>query len=242
MLATLSREEIDARLGGGPEPRAAFLREAAGQGVAEAQALYGQLLLDGEGVTQDAPAAVGWFWRAARQGHVMAINMLGRCYDLGWGVPVDKARAAEWYEVAVAGGLDWAMYNLATLLALGEGVGEDRPRALALLRAAVEQTGNAKALNFIGSFHEDGWVVARDLAEAARCYAAAAQGGDFRAMFNHARMLLATDDEHAAEVWIEHAAAAANPRFREKMRVWLEERGCAPLLDRVAIASHYHSR
>ena len=242
MLDALTREEIDARLGSDPGTRAAFLCEAAGQGVAEAQALYGQLLLDGDGVARDQPAAVAMFWRAARQGHVMAINMLGRCHDLGWGVAVDKARAAEWYEVAAAGGLDWAKYNLATLLALGEGIAQDRPRALALLREAVAQTGNAKALNFIGSFHEDGWVVARDMAEAARCYATAAEGGDFRAMFNHARMLLEQGDETLAAHWIGRAAAAANPRFRAKARAWLEEQGRPQLAKLVAIDSHYHSQ
>ena len=241
MLA-LAREEIDARLRGDPATRAAFLREAAEAGVAEAQALYGQLLLDGDGIGRDAAAAVAMFGRAARQGHVMAINMLGRCHDLGWGVAVDKVRAAEYYGIAVAGGLDWAMYNLATLLALGEGVAQDRPRALALLRRAVGLTGNAKALNFVGSFHEDGWVVPRDLDEAAHCYAVAAKGGDFRAMFNHARMLLAAGDLARAAAWIERAGTAANPRFRTKARDWLIGHGHPALADRLAIASHYHSR
>ena len=31
-----------------------------------------------------------------------------------------------------------------------------------------ETLGNAKARNFVGSFHEDGWVVERDLARAGR--------------------------------------------------------------------------
>ena len=91
-MIALSEAEIAARLSGSPEERAAFLRECAEGGVAEAQALYGQLLLDGTGVVQDAPAALGWFVKAAAQHHLMAINMVGRCYDLGWGTAPDKAR------------------------------------------------------------------------------------------------------------------------------------------------------
>ncbi|RZM34521.1 MAG: sel1 repeat family protein, partial [Sphingomonas sp.] len=158
-LDTLSPDAIAARLSGSPEDRAAFVREAADAGVAEAQAVYGQMLLDGTGVAADPAAALAWFVKAAAQHHVRALNMVGRCYDLGWGTPVDKACAAECYRVAAARGLDWAMYNYATLLALGDGVPEDRPAALALLeRVAAMNTGlaSAKAINFVGSFAEDG--------------------------------------------------------------------------------------
>ena len=123
------------------------------------------MLLDGAGVRRDAPAALRWFVRAAAQHHVMAINMVGRCYDLGWGTAPDKVRAADCYRVAAEQGLDWAMYNYATLLALGQGVVEDKAAALAWFRKAAAIGGDlagAKATNFIGSFHEDGWVVPRD--------------------------------------------------------------------------------
>ena len=222
---TLSRAEIEGRLASPPAERAAFIREAAEAGIAEAQAVYGQMLLDGHGLERDQRAAVHWFCRAAQQGHPMAINMIGRCYDLGWGVGVDKTRAAQWYRVAADLGLDWAMYNLATLMALGQGVPEDRPGALALFHRAAELTGNAKALNFIGSFHEDGWAVPRDLAEAARYYARAAEGGDFRGMFNHARMLLATGRRLEAAAWIARAAPLATPAFRAKAAGWLARNG-----------------
>src|SRR3546814_5479594 len=76
-------------------------------------------------------------------------------------------------------GLDWGMYNYATLLALGEGVDEDKAAAFGWLEKAAAM-GNAKAINFVGSFHEDGWVVTRDVDKAADCYARAAEGGDFR--------------------------------------------------------------
>ncbi|WP_353203901.1 tetratricopeptide repeat protein [Sphingomonas sp.] len=218
--ATLSAEEITARLSGTPEERAAFVHACAAAGEAEAQAVYGQMLLDGAGVAADQRAALGWFMKAAAQQHLMAINMVGRCYDLGWGTAPDKARAAQCYRIAAERGLDWGMYNYATLLALGEGVALDRAAALGWFRKAAA-LGNAKAINFVGSFHEDGWVVERDLAAAALCYARAAQGGDFRGAFNHARMLGAAGRHEEAIGWLKRAGASATPAFVEKAAAWL---------------------
>ena len=155
----------------------------------------------------------------------MALNMVGRCYDLGWGVAVDKARAADCYRVAAERGLGWAMYNYATLLALGHGVAEDKAAALAWFEKAV-RTGpdliGAKAANFVGSFHEDGWVVARNLAKAARLYERAAEGGDFRGMFNHARMLGDKGRTEEALGWIERAGAHATPAFVARAAAFLD--------------------
>ena len=219
-LFALTPDDIAARLSGTPEERAAFVRSAAEAGVAEAQALLGQMLLDGNGVAKDEPDALAWFTRAAAQHHLMAINMVGRCYDLGWGTAPDKARAAACYKVAAERELDWGMYNYATLLALGDGVAEDKPAALAWFRKAAA-LGNAKAINFVGSFHEDGWVVPRDLKAAAHCYARAAQGGDFRGAFNHARMLGQAGKIEEAIGWLRRAGETATPTFITKASVWL---------------------
>ncbi len=219
-VTTLSRAEIAARLSAPPAERAAFIRACAEAGEAEAQALYGQMLLDGICVAADPSAALGWFVRGAAQHHLMAINMVGRCYDLGWGTVPDKRRAADCYRIAAERGLDWGMYNYATLLALGDGVAEDRAAALAWFRKAAAM-GNAKAINFVGSFHEDGWVVERDMTAAALCYARAAQGGDFRGCFNHARMLGAAGRIEDAIGWLKRAGASATPAFVEKAAAWL---------------------
>lgn len=210
-----------ARLPNDPGERAAFLLARAEDGDADAQALYGQLLLDGNGVARDPAAGFGWFNRAAAQGHLMGLNMVGRCYDLGWGVAIDKARAADCYRVAAERGFDWGMYNYATLLALGDGVAEDKAAALDRFRKAAAM-GNAKAMNFVGSFHEDGWVVARDLTKAARHYERAAEGGDFRGMFNHARMLGDNGRTEEALRWIERAGETATPAFVAKVAAFLD--------------------
>ena len=81
--------------------------------------------------------------------------------------------------------------------------------------------GNAKALNYIGSFHEDGWVVPRDLTRAAECYARAAEGGDVRGAFNHARMLAAEGRFAEARDWLARCAESATPAFLDKARAFL---------------------
>lgn len=205
-LNALSPDEVRSRL---EEDPAAFLRQAAEAGSAEAQARLGQMLLD----TGNASEGFRWFVAAAQQEHVEAINMVGRCYDLGWGTPVDKVRAAEWFRAASLRGLDWGMYNYATALALGAGVQEDKAAALHWFEKAAI-LGNAKAMNFIGSFHEDGWIVPKDMAKAATFYARAAKGGDFRGCFNHARMLADMGEIDTALPWFERAADTGNDRFR----------------------------
>ncbi len=241
-LQALSADELAARLSGSPEERAALVHAAAEAGVAEAQAVWAQMLLDGREVAADPRAAFGWFVRAARQGHTMAINMVGRCYDLGWGTAVDKAQAALWFKAAADRGLEWGLYNYATALALGAGVAEDRPQALALFERAAAM-GNAKAMNFVGSFHEDGWVVPRDLSQAAAHYARAAEGGDFRGQFNHARMLIAAGRTDEAISWLRRVPETATNAFQAKVTGWLASSSDARLraagtsLANLAIAS-----
>ena len=215
-LDRMTPAEIAGRLAAPAAERMAFLGAAAAAGHAEAQVVHGQALLDGG----DAAAAVRWFAQAAAQHHAMGLNMLGRCYDLGWGVAVDKGRAAACFRAAAELGLDWAQYNYATALALGAGVAEDKGAALAWLRKAASQ-GNAKAINFIGSFHEDGWVVPRDLIAAARLYARAAAGGDFRGAFNHARMLGDAGHVDDAIGWLRKAGSWGNAAFVTKARAFL---------------------
>lgn len=215
-LNALGADEIARRLSGPREAVAAFVRAAAEAGSTEAQARYGQMLLDGDGVTKDPAAGFAWFERAAHAGHLEAANMVGRCYDSGWGVGVDKRQAAAWFRQAAARGLTWAKYNYATLLALGQGVAEDKPTALALFEEAAAE-GNAKAHNFVGSFYEDGWVVEQNMTEAARRYAIAAAGGDFRGQFNHGRMRAIAGETEEALHWIGLAWENGNARFRAQM-------------------------
>ena len=223
-LLAASPEAMRAALSGAPETAAALLRAGAEAALPEAQALYGQILLDGRGVGRDPATALRWFWRAATAGDLMAINMVGRCYELGWGIAVDRAAAAGWYKVAAERGLDWGMYNYGSALGLGAGIEQDEAAALGWFRKAAE-LGHAKSLNFVGVFLEQGRLVPRDMPRAAECYRVAAEGGDFRAQFNHARLLAAADRPDEASVWLERAAATATPEFRATMKTFF---GTAP--------------
>lgn len=236
-LKAMSAEQLSALFAPGSPDRVAAIRLAAEAGHADAQAALGQMLLDGQELPQDHTAAIGWFHKAAEQGHAMAINMIGRCFDLGWGVPVDKVRAAQWFKAAADRGLDWGMYNYAKLLAEGQQVPEDKPAALALLRKAASM-GHAKAINLVGSFYEDGLVVAQDLAAAAEHYRTAAEGGDFRGCFNHARMLIYAGDLEGALRWIGRIRESATLAFLDKTEAWLRASPDPALRDQGIAALH----
>lgn len=198
-----------------------LIHAAALRGVARAQLLYGQMLLDGQQVARDERAALYWFERAALGGEPMAINMVGRCLDQGWGVVASQKMALPWFRRAAERGLDWGMYNLATLLLLGkDGIAVDRIEALTWLKRAAE-LGHAKSKNLLGGFYEDGWIVARDRARARALYREAAVGGDFRGQFNTARLLLEDSDCLGALHWLRQVPATATPAFLAKMRGYL---------------------
>lgn len=219
-LAAASREDLAGILAGAPERAAAWVAAAAQNGIVEAQAVYGQYLLDGHGVARDAAAALEWFKHAARADHPMAMNMVGRCYEFGWGTAASAAVAVYWYREAARAGLDWGMYNYATMLALGNGVDEDRAAALAWFEKAAA-LGHAKSINLIGGFHEDGWVVAADRDAAFDCYRRAAAAGDFRGQFNYARLLAERGRVAEALEWLARVPRTATPSFVAKMRAYL---------------------
>ncbi|AFL89672.1 TPR repeat-containing protein [Terriglobus roseus DSM 18391] len=205
-----------------------LVRAAAERGVCQAQALYGQMHLDGKLVPQNPSLALHWFERAAVGGDVMAINMVGRCLDQGWGVAASPHLAAPWFRKAAERGLDWGMYNLATLLTMGSGVNEDKYEALHWFRKAAD-LGHAKSINIVGGFYEDGWVVAVDMAAAKDCYRRAAIAGDFRGQFNYARLLADAGEISSALSWLQKVPQTATPAFLLKMKRFLEQMPVAEL-------------
>lgn len=198
-----------------------LVRAAAERGVREAQAMYGQILLDGKLVQRNPTFALHWFERAAVAGDVMAINMVGRCLDQGWGVAASPELAEPWFRKAAERGSDWGMYNLATLLTLGRGVPEDKHEALHWLRKASE-LGHAKSMNLLGGFYEDGWIVKQDMAAAHDFYLGSAIAGDFRGQFNYARMLVREGRIGDALAWLQKVPETATPAFIAKMKHFLQ--------------------
>lgn len=213
-------DAIHAVLTGPAERAARWLAAVARRGHTEAQAIFGQWLLDGRGVEHDPAEALFWFKTAALSGHAMAANMLGRCYEHGWGAPACDKTATHWYARAAAAGLDWGQYNYATSLQLGRGVPADRTRAFALFQAAAAQS-HAKSINVVGGFYEDGWEVEADTAMALRCYLRAAEGGDFRGQFNAARLLAFANRADDALTWMHAVPRTATPAFLAKAHDFL---------------------
>ena len=208
----LDGDRLKAMLDESPARAAQAILIAAREGVLDAQALLGQILLDGQGIAQDQPLAVRWFEIAANGGHLMARNMLGRCHEHGWGCNANATIAARHYRQAAEAGLDWAMYNYANLLATGRGVIEDQAQALNLYRHAAE-LGHAKSMNLLGRYLEEGRVCPADPQAARDWYRRSALGGDFRGQFSFAAVL--ADQGHIDEAldWLRKALAGGNLNF-----------------------------
>lgn len=244
MSFQLRREEVldaaglAAMLEESPARAAQAILLAAGEGEVEAQALLGQILLDGQGIAQDQPLALRWFAIAANRGHLMARNMLGRCHEHGWGCAADASVAAQHYRAAAEAGLDWAMYNLANLLATGRGVTVDHQQALALYRRAAE-LGHAKSMNLLGRYLEEGQVCPADPLAAREWYRRSAEAGDFRGQFSYAAVLAAEGRVDEAVDWLEKALSAGNLNF---LRVANQTLADATGLRIQAMASRYAAR
>lgn len=208
----LNVEQLQAMLDDSPVRAAQAILLAAKEGAVDAQALLGQILLDGRGIARDEALALRWFHIAANGGQLMARNMVGRCLEHGWGCPPDAVAAARHYRLAAAAGLDWAQYNYANLLATGRGVAEDQPQALSLYRRAAEQ-GHAKSMNLLGRYLEEGQWCPRDPEAAEHWYRRSAEGGDFRGQFSYAAVLADSGQTEAALAWLRQALVGGNVKF-----------------------------
>jgi TPR repeat protein len=109
-------------------------------------------------------------------------------------------------------GLDWAQFNLANLMLRGRGVAPDARWALSLYQSAADR-GHAKAMNMIGRFCEEGWVVPRNMQAALHWYRCAAEGGDFRGQYNLGSLLLGLGRASEAIVWLEKAVRHGTQDF-----------------------------
>jgi len=234
----LDGQQLRAMLEDNPASAAKAILIAAQENIVDAQALLGQILLDGTGIEQDAALALTWFQIAARNGHVMATNMAGRCHEHGWGCEPDATKAAQLYRQAAEAELDWGFYNYGNLLATGRGVNKDQARALACYRKAAEM-GHAKSMNMLGRYLEEGVCCERDLAVAHDWYRRSAEGGDFRGQFSHAAVLADQGRIDEAVSWFETALRIGNLNFLRVSRKTLLE-ASHPQIRQLAV--DYHER
>jgi TPR repeat protein len=188
-----------------------LFRQAAEQGLAEAQYNLGLCYKKSEGVPQDKAQAARLYRQAAEQGRAEAQNSLGVCYEKGEGVPQDKAQAARLYPQAADQGFAAAQYNLGFCYEHGKGVRYDMGEAVALYRQTIAG-GNVDANANLGLCFEKGRGVPLDRAEAERLYQLAARSGSA-----HARTSASIGILDDASVGASHgmAPAVALERIRE---------------------------
>ncbi len=211
-LRHLSDDRWRAALAESPEEAARWVYAAAAYGDADAQVVWGQMLLDGHGTARDPQGACRWFRIAADAGNADGLNMLGRCHELGWGIAPDSAEAARLFRMAAGRGHAWAQFNLASLMLQGEGLPRDPNGALSLLVRSARQ-GNPKAMSLIGRYRELGWVGPVRMASAARWYRRAAERGCFRGCFDTGRFLMLEGRVAEAAHWCRRSLDAAPPAF-----------------------------
>ncbi|MEN3166215.1 tetratricopeptide repeat protein [Gluconobacter sp. OJB] len=198
---------------------ARWIETAAKAGMAPAQIVWGQMLLEGRGVSRDAAAAFGWFVKAANGGDIEAKNMVGRCYEQGWGIAPNARRATEYFADAAYAGHLWGQVNLAQML-MRSGKAADHQRCFELFKKVAEQgTGKArlKAMNSLARFLEEGWAGKTDPKQAAFWYLKAANLGDHWAQYNLATILLACGEQQEAERWLASAVAISDNGFRRRI-------------------------
>lgn len=221
-LKKMGAEVLRARISENPREAARWVEAGALNGLVNAQIAFGQMLVDGHGVTRDPAAGLRWFRLAAGAGSAEAMNMVGRCHELGWGVAVDKAEAARHYAAAAAKGDAWAQFNLGTLLLKGDGVAADRNAALGwYVRSA--RAGNPKSMTLIGRYIEHGWDRPARPHVALRWYRRGALGGDYRGQFDYARMLLEAGRLEEALGWFDRSVEEAVPAFCREAALGLGE-------------------
>ena len=229
------------------EPEAlTWIREAANQGWAEAQASLAGMYADGRGVAPDEfeakrwsdqaseqaraeAEAVAWFRQAAEQGNVEAQLVLGIIYSAGRIVPRDEVKAARWYLQAAEQGNVVAQYALGLKHDRGEGVVRDEVGAVRWYRAAAEQ-GHAAAQLILGHRFFSGRGITQDAAEAVRWYRMAAEQGHSVAQIvlgvMYADGWSPGQDGTDAEGWFRRAVAQGFDRAQYDFRVvYSDDRG-----------------
>jgi uncharacterized protein len=208
-LQRMSYRELRLLLTGDSAEAALWVRSAAEYGVPAAQLRLGRMLLEGNGVRRDEPAACSWFVRAADRGDAEAMNMAGRCYENGWGAAVNLEKAAHYYRSSAQAGHDWGEYNLGNMLFDGRGVPQDQAQALRWYLSASHR-GHGRAMNLAARCFEEGWGCTRSVAEAAQWYRRSAETGYFRAQFNYAVLLTERGEGAAAAGWFLKAASSGD--------------------------------
>lgn len=85
-----------------PDEAVALLRDAAGQGIVQAQRQLGQLYREGKAVSQDFTEALHFYRMAAQRGDLESQYGLGELYRYGYGVEQNNVKALMWMSLAAS--------------------------------------------------------------------------------------------------------------------------------------------
>lgn len=152
-----------------------WMRQAADQGLPDAQLQLGRLYSSGAEIPQNLEEAVRWWRLAAAQGDPGASHELGVAYAEGRGVARDPVEAVSWFlEAANRGEVREAQTRLGIAYLAGEGVAQDDRQAVVWFLMAAGQ-GDADALYHLGTMYAHGRGVEADAVEAHKWFWLAAR-------------------------------------------------------------------
>lgn len=172
-----------------------WLRRAAEAGLLQAQTDLGGIYLEGgkAGVKADGKQAFYWFSKAAEQGSKESLYYMGTIMYTGKNVPVDKAKALEYWQQAAEADVAEAQLRLGAELVQADAP-DDVQRGVEWLTRALQAKAPgvaAQAACALGNIYAKGKPgIAVDMAEAARWYEIAANGGDSAAQLVYALLLM----------------------------------------------------
>jgi TPR repeat protein len=196
---------------------AGWIEKAATAGNPESMFVLGSLYWSGNALARDMTKAAHWMQKGAEAGNSGAMEWFGRALLGGNGVTKDEWKAADWLRKAADAGRPSAMIQLARLYWHGTGLPKDRSEAFRRYREAAEKainTNDTEPLCTLAQINLGGSVVTRDLAEAARWFTKAAEGGCTVSMVNLGVMHLEGSgglpkDQAKAEAWFQRATDKA---------------------------------
>ena len=201
-----------------PAEAVKWIRLAAEQEHAEAQAMLGRLHHVGHGVPRDYSEALRWYRRAIEQNNPRAQFHLGLMYHNGHGVPRDESEAVKWIRRAADQGDAEAQFEMGGMYSIGAGVAQDYAETARWYRRAAEQ-GYVDAQFVLWMYHHEGRGVPKDPVEAARWLRMAADQGHADAQFKLGRLYLAGDGvpEDGAEAvrWLHRASQQGHAQTLE---------------------------
>lgn len=152
-----------------------WLQRSADNGNAEAQYLYGKMLMD-----KNCPQALRYIQLAADQNYPEALVAMGKVYFNGWGVKANKEKAAEYFYQAHEMHCPAADVPLAIMYLEGQGIPEDINKGLSMLKQACV-AGDSQACWVLGSEYISGKHVATDYRKGAGYMLKAAEMGNVNA-------------------------------------------------------------